>query len=149
VRSRARLARSGAEASLDRARAEPVDSQGLVELGGAVLAHSHRLVHALTALDATRQASRGYATVPEFRALVDAALASIEALAGALSGGTRPARSTGLRRLHAELTRVLDPAAGSGQPLPAELAATVIEATDRLVDSLNSLAAVLSESRAR
>ncbi|HST47215.1 FUSC family protein [Jatrophihabitans sp.] len=149
TRSQARLARSSAEASLDRARAEPVDSQGLVELGSAVLAHSHRLVHALTALDATRRASESYATVPEFRALVDAALAAIEALAGAVRDGRRPACPAGLRDLHAELTRALDPATRPDAPLPPELAATVIEATDRLVDSLNSLAAVLTEPPGR
>ena len=60
ARNQARLARSSAEASLDRARAEPVSSQGGVELGDALLAHSHRLVHALTALDATRQAGEIY-----------------------------------------------------------------------------------------
>lgn len=57
VRSFARLARSSAEASLDRARAEPVDAQAIVDLGSAVLAHSHRLVHALTAIDASRAAA--------------------------------------------------------------------------------------------
>jgi uncharacterized membrane protein YccC len=139
-RSQARLARSSAEASLDRARAEPVDPGGLVDLGSAVLAHSHRLVHALTALDATRRASESYASVPEFRALADAALAAIEELAGAVREGRRPGRLADLRGLHAELTRVL----GAASPLPAELAATVAEATDRLVDSLNSLAAVLA-----
>ncbi len=144
ARSQARLARSAAEASLDRARAEPVDSQGLVELGSAVLAHSHRLVHALTALDATRRAGEGYAAVPEFRALVDAALAAIEELAGAVRAGRRPARSANLRDLHAELVRALESAGHGSDPLPPELAATVIEATDRLVDSLNSLAAVLT-----
>jgi uncharacterized membrane protein YccC len=156
VRSQARLARSGAEASLDRARAEPVDSQGLVELGSAVLAHSHRLVHALTALDATGQAGRCYAAVPEFSALADTALRALEALSDAVRTGERPSRPAGLRGLHAELTRALEPVAAaplSAQPtsgaLPSELAATVVEATDRLVDSLNSLAAVLAEPPAQ
>jgi uncharacterized membrane protein YccC len=174
VRSQARLARSGAEASLDRARAEPVDSQGLVELGSAVLAHSHRLVHALTALDATGQAGRCYAAVPEFSALADTALRALEALSDAVRTGERPSRPAGLRGLHAELTRALEPVAGaplsaepasgalsaepasgalSAEPtsgaLPSELAATVVEATDRLVDSLNSLAAVLAEPPAQ
>ncbi|MDQ1742570.1 MAG: hypothetical protein QOE23_909 [Pseudonocardiales bacterium] len=147
VRSRARLARSGAEASLDRARAEPVDSQGLVELGSAVLAHSHRLVHALTALDATGRASRCYAAVPEFAVLVDTGLRALAELASAVRTGERPSRPAGLRGLHAELTRALEPAAGAplSSELPSELAAIVVEATDRLVDSLNSLAAVLAE----
>src|SRR6185312_10385238 len=72
ARSRARLARSTAEASLDQARVEPVSSQGTVELAEALLAHSHRLVHALAALDATRQTREIYAELPEFRQLADA-----------------------------------------------------------------------------
>jgi uncharacterized membrane protein YccC len=145
VRSQARLARSSAEASLDRARAEPVNSQGLVELGSAVLAHSHRLVHALTALDATRQARKAYDEVPEFGRLVDQALRAIGTLAAAVRGGTeRPARFAGLRSLQIELAQVLELPAGAG-PLSPELAASVIEATDRLVNSLNSIAAVLAD----
>jgi len=143
VRSQARLARSTAEASLDRARAEPVDSQGLVEVGSAVLAHSHRLVHALTALDATRQASRSYATVPEFARLVDQALGAIDALAEAVRG-SEPGTLAALRPLQGELVRVLEPAGRTG-PLAPDVAASVIEATDRLVNSLNSIAAVLAD----
>lgn len=141
VRSQARLVRSSAEASLDRARAEPVDSQGLVELGSAVLAHSHRLVHALTALDASRQASHVYATVPEFGRLMDEALRAIGALAEAVRGGDRRVALAALRPLHAELTRALR----RGGPLAPDVAASVIEATDRMVNSLNSIAAVLAE----
>lgn len=153
VRSSARLARSTAEASLDRARAEPVDSQGVVELGSAVLAHSHRLVHALTALDATRQLSVVYAGVPELRVLLDEGLRAIGVLAELVRGEDRPARFATLRSLHEQLTMVLTPAArkpadSTAATLAPELAASLIEATDRMVDSLNSIAAVLSD-RAR
>lgn len=149
ARSQARLARSAAEASLDRARAEPVSSQGAVELGDALLAHSHRLVHALTALDATRQAREIYAKVPEFRRLVDAALDQLGLLAqaiplnqDALSGEGR-IREVRLREGQNELIEAL-PGAGLADE---DLAAAVVEATDRLVNSLDSLVAAFGDRR--
>jgi uncharacterized membrane protein YccC len=138
ARNQARLARSSAEASLDRARAEPVDPQGAVELGDALLAHSHRLVHALTALDATRQAGQIYARVPEFRRLVDAAGTTLVLVERALPLGWRQVRDLRLRALHTELT-------GALTGWPDEVTAAVIEATDRLVNSLNSMVAALGE----
>jgi uncharacterized membrane protein YccC len=138
ARNQARLARSSAEASLDRARAEPVDSQGAIELGDALLAHSHRLVHALTALDATRQAGEIYARVPEFRRLVDAASTTLVLVERALPLGWRQVRDLRLRALHTELT-------GALTGWPDEVTAAVIEATDRLVNSLNSMVAALGE----
>jgi uncharacterized membrane protein YccC len=138
ARSQSRLARSAAEASLDRARAEPVSSQGAVELGEALLAHSHRLVHALAALDATRQAREIYAKVPEFRRLVDAASGTLGAVQQALDHGWRQVPDLRLRSLQGELADALT-------GWPDELTAAVIEATDRLVNSLNSMVAVLGE----
>ena len=136
VRSQARLARSAAEASLDRARAEPVSSQGAVELGDALLAHSHRLVHSLTALDATRQAREIYAKVPEFRQLIDAVSDTLGLLEQAVSFGWRQVRDLRLRALQSELADALT-------DWPVEVVAAVIEATDRMVNSLNSMVAVL------
>jgi len=138
ARSQARLARSTAEASLDRARVEPVSSQGAVELADALLAHSHRLVHALAALDATRQTREIYATVPEFRRLADAVSDTLAAIEQAVRYGWRQVRDLRLRALQDELAEVL-------ADRPDELSAAVIEATDRLVNSLNSMAAVLAE----
>ena len=139
VRKKARLARSAAEASLDRARAEPVDSHGAVELGTGVLAHSHRLIHALTAIDATRQAREIYAKVPEFRFLLDAAVQTLDGLVLAIGG--EPVKFTSLRPLHSALSAALT----GGELLPPDVAASVVEATDRLVDSLNSVAAVITD----
>jgi uncharacterized membrane protein YccC len=138
ARSKARLARSAAEASLDRARAEPVSSQGAVELGEALLAHSHRLVHALAALDATRQASASYAELSEFRRLADAARDTMASVQQAISYGWRQVRDLRLRALYSELADVL-------ADRPDEASAAVLEAADRLVNSLNSMAAVLTE----
>ncbi|MGI8666896.1 MAG: FUSC family protein, partial [Jatrophihabitans sp.] len=143
TRSQARLARSAAEASVDRARAEPVDSLGYVELGGAVLAHSHRLVHALTALDATRQAREVYQKVPEFRRLIEAVSHGLGIVQQSVEHGWVQVRELGLRPLQVELVTALD-----GSELSPELAAALVEATDRLVNSLDSVAAVLRKSGA-
>jgi uncharacterized membrane protein YccC len=139
ARSRARLARSAAQASVDQAMAEPVDAQAVVELGTAMLAHSHRLVHALTAIDATRQAREVYAKVPEFRRLIDAALSTLGLLDQAVRHHWRQVRDLKLRDLQTELGPALA-AAGLSQ----ELRAALIEASDRMVNSLDSLAAVLA-----
>ncbi|MFL6161310.1 MAG: FUSC family protein [Jatrophihabitantaceae bacterium] len=138
ARGKARLARSAAEASLDRARVEPVSSQGAVGLAEGLLAHSHRLVHALAALDATRQAGEVYAKVPEFRRFVDAVTRTLELIERAISLGWRQVRDLRLRELQSELAAAL-------AEWPDEVAAAVIEATDRLVNSLNSMVAVLGE----
>lgn len=140
ARRQARLARSGAEASLDRARAEPVSSRGRIELAGSLLAHSHRMVHALSALDATGQAREVYAKVPEFRFLIDAVSTSLAAIAQAIDFGWRQVRDLKLRALQAELEPAL-----SGAELSPELMAAVLDATDRLVNSVDSMAAVLAD----
>ena len=138
ARSQSRLARSSAEASLDRTRTEPVSSQGAVELGDALLAHSHRLVHALAALDATRQAREYYVKVPEFRQLIDAVSHTLGLVQQAIDYGWRQVRDLRLRALQSALADAL-------ADCPDEQAAAVIEATDRLVNSLNSMVAVLAE----
>ena len=140
ARGAARLARSAAEASIERARGEPVDSLGIVDLGSAVLAHSHRLVHALTAIDATRQAREVYQKVPEFRFFIDAAERGLMLAQQAVQYGWRPSRDLRLRDLHGRLEPAL-----RATELPAALTAALVEAGDRLVDSLNSVLAVLAE----
>ncbi|MEO6704094.1 MAG: FUSC family protein [Jatrophihabitantaceae bacterium] len=142
ARSQARLARSAAEASVDRARAEPVDSFGLVDFGSAMLAHTHRLVHALTALDATRQSRAVYQKVPEFRFLIEAALQGLGLVEQSVRHGWRQVRELKLRSLQAELVTAL-----AATDLSPELTAALVEATDRLVNSLDSVVAVLLERK--
>lgn len=140
TRSAARLARSAAEASVDRARAEPVDSQGNVELGSAVLAHSNRLVHALTAMDATTDTRAVYRDVPQFRALIDAVLHGLRLAQRATGAVEDQPSELGLRPLQIELVGSLEATA-----LTSEVRAALIESTDRLVDSLNSVLALYAE----
>jgi uncharacterized membrane protein YccC len=140
-RAHTRLARSNAEASVDRARSEPVDPRGTVELGDSILANGHRLAHALLAIDSIRKAYDTYQQVPEFGALSDASLETLLALERAVRKDVPFSKHTHLRRLQADLAAAL-----ANRPegqLPGH-AAVLVEATDRLVDSLDSLAATLS-----
>ena len=84
--------------------------------------------------------------MPEFRQLLDEGLRRIGALARAVRAGGRPGKLTPLRSLHAELVEALGELADPR--VAPELAASVIEATDRMVNSLDSIAAILTE-RAR
>lgn len=98
-----------------------------------MLAHSHRLVHALTAIDASRTAATVYEQVPAFRELVDGPLSTLATLQTAVRTGVPPEPVDSLRALQSQLDE-------SGQ-----LAAPLIEATDRLVDGLDSMTSVLRE----
>ena len=100
----------------------------------------HRLVHALTALDATRQSREIYQKVPEFRFLIDAALRGMGQVQQSVQHGWRHVRDLKLRSLQADLVLALRQA-----ELAPEVGAALIEATDRLVNSLNSIAAVLAQ----
>jgi len=140
ARRQARLARSAAEASLDQARAEPVDSRGSVELAGSLLAHSHRLVQALMALDATGQSREMYAKVPEYRFLMAAATRSLAGLQQAIAHGWRQVRGERLRALATGLAAGL---AGAG--FPADVVGAATDAADRLINSIDSMAAVLAD----
>ena len=97
ARSAARLARSNAQASVDRARAEPVPGANEVELGAAVLAHTHRL----RARDAGR---RGVATalreaggLPSLAELLASSAAVLESCERSVRTGRAPEMQPGLR----------------------------------------------------
>jgi uncharacterized membrane protein YccC len=142
ARTAARLARTNAQASLDRARAEPVSASGELDLGGSVLAHSHRLIHSLLTLDALRPELRRAAPVPRLRTLLreaDQALADAER---ALREARPAPRTTGLRTLQSELAEsvLADPASVGGD----HTAGALVDATDRMTNSVDTLLAVLA-----
>jgi uncharacterized membrane protein YccC len=137
TRAAARLARSNAQASVDRASSEPVSGQAQVELGRAVLAHTHRFIHAMLTIDAVRPAVRDAGGVPELHRFLDAAGAVLDAARTAVLIDDPPATDTGLRAQHEALTQALaaDPARAGG----VDNVATLIEATDRVTNSLDTL----------
>jgi uncharacterized membrane protein YccC len=135
ARAASRRARTDAQASVDRARAEPVRGHDQVELGQMVLAHTHRFIHAVLAVDAVRDAVR--AGPPEVAAFLTAAGAALGSAADAIAGEMPPRSVLQLRPLHEELTERLDadPELVGG---PAT-AAVIVEATDRITNSLDTL----------
>lgn len=135
ARSASRLARSNAQRSVDRARAEPVPATAEIDLGESVLANSHRVVHALMTIDSAR------VTAPpaELERLLHDAATALTACAAAVRSG-RPVRGAPALRpvqeeLHALLARDPDAVGGVG------IAGAVDDATDRLANAIDTLVA--------
>ena len=140
VRALSRRARTNAQASLDRLRGEP-RRRRLVATAEGVFANATRFLRAAMALEAVRQFAPPLAdrnAVDAFAARVDAALA---ALAGGLRNATAPAAGTSLREAQIRLRDILRAPASGNDPVQA---AAWIDASDRIVDSLNTLAHLLA-----
>ena len=141
ARAASRLARTNARASIDRARSEPVHGRGQVELGEAVLAHSHRFIAAALTLDTLRPAIRdsgGNLLLDEFLAAAAAVLSSCEQ---AVRIGRAPRAVAPLRPLQERLVAAL--AADDSGVGGAATAAALIDASDRITNSLDTLVAEL------
>jgi uncharacterized membrane protein YccC len=132
VRLKARLSRSNLEASIDRLSAEPGAVAAQVSLLGAVLASSHRLVHAIMALEAGLSSSRPVPARAAFRSFANDVELTLYYLASALRGS--PIERTALpdlREGHHALVH-------SGDSLTERYALVNVE-TDRITNSLNTL----------
>lgn len=137
ARAAARRARTDAQASLDRAGAEPVPAQAQIELGRMVLAHSHRFIHAALTIDALSPALRESGRHAELTRFLDAAAEALAAAQEAITAQTAPRSTPRLRPIQEQLTEVLDinPDGVGG----AATAAGLVEATDRITNSLDTL----------
>jgi uncharacterized membrane protein YccC len=135
ARAASRRARTDAQASVDRARAEPVRGHDQVELGQTVLAHTHRFIHAVLAVDAVRDAAR--AGPPEVTSFLTAAGAALGSAADAITSGVPPRSVPRLRPLHEELTERLE--ADPDLLADPATAAVIVEATDRITNSVDTL----------
>lgn len=128
----ARRARSSLEAAVDRLSGEPGVAVDTVDLLQGVLASSHRLVHALMALEAGLSGSRprDEAAFQQFGTYVERTLLLLsEALRGAaVAAGDLP----DLREGHDALLRSDDPR--------SELNSVLAVETDRITNSLNTVA---------
>jgi len=147
ARLAARLARSNLEASIDRLSAEPGTSPATRKLLAAVLASSHRLIHAMMALEAGLYTSHAVPSREAFRTFANHVELTLYYLASALRGAplTREALPD-LREDHHTLVY-------SGNE-PADRYALVNVETDRITNSLNTLSEELlqwieSQKRAR
>jgi uncharacterized membrane protein YccC len=132
VRLAARLARSNLEASIDRFSAEPGSSPTSRKLLSGVLASSHRLVHAVMALEAGLYTSHSAPARDAFRMFANHVELTLYYLASALRGHplTREALPD-LREDHHALVHAAS--------APAERYELVNVETDRITNSLNTL----------
>ena len=135
TRAASRLARTNARASVDRARSEPVRGEAQVELGEAVLAHSHRFIHAMLTVDAVRTTVHRAGRIAELDAFMAAAATVLTCCERAVRGGTPPRSVPRLRPLQESLARVLaaDP---FGDPATSS---ALLDASDRITNSLDTL----------
>lgn len=135
ARTAARRARTEAQGSVDRVRADPVSAPAAARLGESVLANSHRVVHALMTFDSVREQIGASSEVAALLHDADGALrAAEEALSGTavrLPAGLRPVQE----QLHAALMR--DPDRFGG---PAT-AGAIDDASDRLANGIDTLLA--------
>jgi uncharacterized membrane protein YccC len=138
ARAACRLARSNAQSSVDRAASEPVAGHREVELGRAVLAHTHRFVHALLGVDVTRRALREAGGLPALAEFFAAAGEAIDLARTAIETDTAPGPGPALRPLADQLRPRLE-AEGIG----VAIVSTVVEAADRMTNSLDTLLAEL------
>jgi uncharacterized membrane protein YccC len=143
ARVAARLARTNLEASIDRANAEPGASKEGLRSRSAMLASSHRLAHALMALEAGLSSTRPGPPREPLRKFLNDVELTLSYLASTLRGSRSPGSQSNdsaapppdplpdLREDHRALVHSID---SQGQPF------TLMNVeTDRIANSLNSL----------
>jgi uncharacterized membrane protein YccC len=137
ARAASRLARTNAQASVDRARAEPVTGRAAVDLGETVLANSHRVVHALMTIDSVSGAVRAAGGLAPLDELLHQAGGALQACEDALRTSSPPRGVPALRPAQEELHELLsnDPARAGG----IEIAGALTDASDRLANAVDTL----------
>ncbi len=132
VRLAARRARSNMEASFDRLRAEPGTTPQTVAALSGMLASSHRLIHAIMALEAVLHSSRPAPARQAFQRFANDVEITLHSLTAALRGSPLAAGDLpDLREDHHTL-------AHSGDAATERYALVNVE-TDRVTNSLNTL----------
>jgi len=133
VRQAGRLARTNTEASAERFRIEGGVAADRVTALQAILANSHRFIHAVMALEAGLYRSRPVPARGEFQMFTNAADTTLYFLSSYLRGASvHPEDLPDLRESHHALV-----AAGDSK---VERYALVNTETDRVTNSLNTLA---------
>ncbi|MCC6363791.1 MAG: FUSC family protein [Bryobacterales bacterium] len=127
-----RLARSNMEASLERLSTEPGTSAGTMASLNAMMASSHRMVHAMMALEAGLASSHPVPAREAFRPFADHVELTLYYLAAALRGS--PLTAEGLPDLREDHYALVH----SGDALTERYALVNVE-TDRITNSLNTL----------
>ena len=142
ARRGARVARSNLQASVDRLSSEPGTTPAHMSHLTAILASSHRLAHAIMALEALFSQQPGLTTSPPLKEFCSAVEKTLSLLAISLRGTRVMARDfPDLRKQYRKLTEV----AGSGATPSAQLFDPVSIEADRITNSLNTLAEQIRE----
>jgi uncharacterized membrane protein YccC len=135
----ARLARSNLEASIDRVIAEPGTSVERVSALSAMLASSHRVVHAMMALEAGLSRSHPVPVRDSFQTFANDVELTLYYLASALRGS--PVHKSELPDLREDHHALVE----SGDSLTERYALVNVE-TDRITNSLNTLSEQILKS---
>src|SRR5262249_6908586 len=137
IRLEGRRARSNLEASVDRLDSEPGTSVEQKAILGALLANSHRLAHALMALEAGLSVRRTASPRTALKAFGESVETTLAALSKALHGAPLDQASLpDLREAHHVLLAESDTASPRYTLINVE--------ADRVVNSLNTLAGDVS-----
>jgi uncharacterized membrane protein YccC len=132
TRTAARRARSNLEASIDRLAAEPGTAEQTMTALTGILASSHRLIHAVMALEAGLRGSRPVPARQAFRRFANDVELTLHSLSGALRGS--PLKGSDLPDLREDHYALVH----SGNPSTERYALVNVE-TDRITNSLNTL----------
>jgi uncharacterized membrane protein YccC len=145
VRRSARSARTNAQASLDRLRNEPRRDRRDVAAAEGVFANANRFIRAAMALEATRQHAGPNPQLPAITAFAQHADHELSGIARALNGEiAAPPSTAALRGEQETLRKTLE--ASTDAYLDVQTAAW-IDASDRITDSIDTLAHVLRGAR--
>jgi uncharacterized membrane protein YccC len=143
IRAQARSARTNAEASLDRLRGEPLRNARLVALAEGMFANANRFMRAAMALEAARQGPVQLPARDLVTTFAERVGDDLARIAACLRSGETLHRDAGLRAQQHELTQSIERAARTGDE--QALAAAWIDASDRIVDSIGTLAHLLEK----
>ncbi|MBU6476632.1 MAG: FUSC family protein [Xanthomonadaceae bacterium] len=139
TRIEARAARSSAQASLDRLRAEPASRANLPR-AEALVAQANRVVRAVMMLEAARSNAQPEPS-PQLADFAHACDAALRESAGALREARAPHGEFPLRTLQRTLAASLPESDDA-------FAVSLSDASDRIVDAIDSLLHVLARERA-
>ncbi|TCO41793.1 FUSC family protein [Dokdonella fugitiva] len=143
TRTLARSARTNAQASIARLRGEPRPDRRLLAFADGLFANANRFVRACMSFEAVLRDAR---ELPEREALAAFATriaTSLDALAVALREGSTLPRMDDLRSEERAFAARLDAAVGERE---AGIAAEVVEAFDRMTDSIDTLAHLILQA---
>lgn len=140
TRSAARAARSNAMASLERLRQEPVGRSQLPR-AEALFSQANRFMRAAMVLEAARDDVRDLLLPPQVSSFADACASALRDAAASVREARAPPAPPRLRDSQRELARALnDPT----HAVPSAFTAALLDASDRIVDSIDSLLHVMS-----